>query len=249
VVQAAGSTTFAELVAEPATGRVHAESARGGLADATPSGRVRLDAMARWLQDVAYGDVEDSGTAAAGFWIVRRTRLRVERFPAFREPVELRTWCSGVGRVWAERRTSLRGASGAHAEAVALWVFVDPETARPQSLAGIVGGGYEDAARGRRVSARLHQAPEPPAGAVRMPWRFRAAELDLAGHVNNTAAWAAVEEVLAKGPEPADADAEVEYRAPAAAGRGALLRDGGALWLLAPDGEVHATAVLQRASG
>ena len=45
------------------------------------SGRVRLDGLARWLQDVAYADVEDAGLAERAVWVVRRTRIRVERFP------------------------------------------------------------------------------------------------------------------------------------------------------------------------
>src|SRR3954470_6938723 len=73
-----------------------------GLADATASGRVRLDAIARWLQDVAYADVVDAGLAGRGAWLVRRARLRVESFPRFGEPVSLRTFCSGAGRVAAE---------------------------------------------------------------------------------------------------------------------------------------------------
>jgi acyl-ACP thioesterase len=235
-------TTFAELVPEPAAGRVHPGEAWGGLSDTAPGGRVRLDALARWLQDVAYADVEDAGRDGLGLWIVRRTRLRVRRFPGFRERVALRTWCSGLGRVWAERRTSLRGADGAEADAVALWVFLDAETARPQSLAEVMTGGYENAAGGRRVGARLRQPTTPPPGAAATPWRFRAADLDLAAHVNNTAAWAAVEEVLGDGGQVVAVDAEVEYRAPAGAGEGTLVREGGRLWLLGPDGELHASA-------
>src|SRR5438105_4911076 len=45
-----------ELVPVPADGRVFSESVRPGLADCSPSGRIRLDALARWLQDVAYAD-------------------------------------------------------------------------------------------------------------------------------------------------------------------------------------------------
>lgn len=238
-------TTFAELVPEPVAGRVHPGEARGGLADTAPGGRVRLDALARWLQDVAYADVEDAGRDGLGLWVVRRTRLRVRRFPAFRERVALRTWCSGLGRVWAERRTSLRGGAGAEADAAALWVFLDAGTARPQSLEQVMTGGYQDAAGGRSVGARLRQPTSAPATASASPWRFRAADLDLAAHVNNTAAWAAVEEVLADGPPVGAVDAEVEYRAPAEAGEGTLLRDDGRLWLLGPDGELHASADLR----
>jgi acyl-ACP thioesterase len=242
-------TAFAELVPPPDRGRVYSETFRGGLADAGPAGRVRLDALARWMQDVAYGDVEEAGAAGEGLWLVRRARLLVERAPAFREAVEARTWCSGLGRVWAERRTELRGDDGARADATALWVFVDPATSRPRSIGDVMKRGYAAAAAGRRVTARLRH-PEPPDDAAGEPWRFRAADLDLADHVNNTAAWAAVEELLAAGGRQGGErlDVEVEYRAPAGAGEGRLLRapDGGALWLVGPDGQLHASALVRR---
>src|SRR5438270_3406685 len=98
-----------ELVPVPADGRVFSESVRPGLADCSPSGRVRLDALARWLQDVAYADVDDAGVASHAVWVVRRARIRVQRFPQFGERVELATFCSGIGRAWAERRTSITG--------------------------------------------------------------------------------------------------------------------------------------------
>ena len=48
---------------------------------------MRLDAIARWLQDVAYEDLLDAGFEKSGVWIVRRLRLRVEAWPRFGEPV------------------------------------------------------------------------------------------------------------------------------------------------------------------
>ena len=77
------------------------------LADCAPSGRMRLDALACWLQDVAYADVQDAGMDEAAVWVVRRTRIRVNRFPRFGERFDLTTFCSGLGRMWAERRTDI----------------------------------------------------------------------------------------------------------------------------------------------
>src|SRR6185437_13652059 len=78
-----------------------------GFADCAPSGRVRLDALACWLQDVAYADVQHAGLERAAVWVVRRTRIRVNRFPRFGEHFQLTTFCSGIGRMWAERRTDI----------------------------------------------------------------------------------------------------------------------------------------------
>ena len=84
-----------------------------GIADAVGSGRVRVDAIARWLQDVAYADIIDAGFDEGGAWVVRRMRMRIEAFPRFGERVTLSTFCSGIGRFAAERRTSIRGETAA----------------------------------------------------------------------------------------------------------------------------------------
>ena len=77
------------------------------------------------------------------------------------------------------------------------------------------------------------------------PWRFRAADLDLAGHVNNAVYWQAVEERIGAatpdGGAPEPFDAEIEHRAPADVGEAAILRDGQMLWIADPDGEVLAS--------
>jgi acyl-ACP thioesterase len=234
----------ASLVAPVPGGRVHRQGARAGLADVAPSGRARLDAIARWLQDAAWGDVEDSGVEDGGVWVVRRAHLRVERFPAFGERLEVATFCSGTGPMIAERRTTLRGDAGAHVEAEALWVHLDAAGTRPRPLPPGFEAHYGAAAAGRRVKARLRHAPEPPAGdAPGAPWRFRAADLDLAGHVNNAVYWAVLEEDLARSAPAAPLVAEIEHRAAGAPGGAEVVAAGPARWIVQA-GTVLATAEL-----
>jgi acyl-ACP thioesterase len=206
---------------------------------------VRLDAIARWLQDAAYADIMDTGLPDDAVWVVRRLRLRVERFPRFGEAVEVATWCSGTGSLWAERRTTVRGEAGGRVEAVALWVHLDPEGLRPRPMPEGFAAIYGPAADGRRVRARLRHPPAPPDGAAAVAWRFRAADLDLAAHVNNAAYWEVVEEDLATGPEPSEPlDAEIEHRAPADAGDATIVRDGDMRWITGRDGELLASIAL-----
>jgi acyl-ACP thioesterase len=220
-------------------GRAFEQAMRPGIADADGSGRCRLDAMARWLQDIAYADLVGAGFEGRGAWIVRRTRIRVEAFPRFGEKLELRTFCSGVGRFSAERRTSIRGDRAA-VETVALWVCLDPERGRPMRFPPDFVSVYEESAGGRDANVRLRH-PDPPEGAARSAWTFRASEMDPAGHVNNTHYWTPLEEELAAGPEPERIDAEIEFRDPAMPGEVALLRDGSSLWIASTDGAVHAS--------
>lgn len=220
-------------------GRAFEQAMRPGIADADGSGRCRLDAMARWLQDIAYADLVDAGFEGEGAWIVRRTRIRVNAFPRFGEALELRTFCSGIGRFSAERRTSIRGQT-ADVETVALWVCLDPERGRPLRFPPEFISVYEESAAGRDANVRLRH-PDPPDGAQRAGWTFRASEMDPAGHINNSHYWVPLEEELARGAAPDAIDAEVEYRDPAMPGEVALLRDGRSLWIAGPDGAVHAS--------
>jgi acyl-ACP thioesterase len=231
---------FMELVDWPG-GRSYERAMLPGIADADGSGRCRLDAIARWLQDIAYADVVDAGFQGQGAWIVRRTRIRVEAFPRFGEALELRTFCSGIGRFSAERRTSIRG-ERAGVEAVALWICLDPKRGRPLRFPPEFTSIYEESAGGREANVRLRH-PDPPAEAERSEWLFRATELDPAGHINNSHHLAPLEEELAAGPEPDAIDAEIEYRDPAMPGKVALLRAGSSLWIASTEGTVHASIV------
>jgi acyl-ACP thioesterase len=236
-------SAFTELVAPPDGGRVFTQSVRAGLADCAPSGRVRLDALARWLQDVAYADVDDAGLAGHAVWVVRRTRLLVSRFPRFAERFTLTTYCSGLGRMWAERRTTIKreGVAEPEVEAVSLWVHLDPESWRPFPFQQAEIDAYGDAARGRRVNARLHH-PRPGTEVEASRWRFRATECDIADHINNAAYWQPLEEeLLARVQQPEELDVEIEFRAPAQPGEKQILRDGTYRWIVSDDGETHAS--------
>jgi acyl-ACP thioesterase len=235
-------SAFDELVAHPGVGRAFERALAPGLADAAPGGRVRLDALARWLQDVALADVVDAGLGETALWVVRRARLAVARFPRFGEAVTARTWSSGVGRMWAQRRTTVTTPEGGLVEAVALWVHLDPQTARPMPLTAEEFAVYGPSAAGREVRARLRH-PAPPDGAPQQPWTFRRTECDVADHINNSAYWAPLEEELlaAGGPEPEALDVEIEHRSPAQPGEHAVLADGAHRWLVDAAGEVRAS--------
>jgi acyl-ACP thioesterase len=236
-----------DLVGPPPDAREFTLAMRPGLADCAPTGRIRLDALARWLQDVAYADVEDAGVAGSAVWVVRRTRIQVLRFPRFAGHFNVRTFCSGIGRMWAERRTTItpEDAPGEPCvETVALWVHLDPATWRPMPFADEEIALYGDAAMGRRVTARLRH-PAAPADAPSSQWTFRATECDIAGHVNNSNYWQPLEEeLLSNGTEPSALDAEMEFRTPAQPGPKLMLRDGLLRWIVDPDAATHASAVV-----
>ena len=94
-------------------------------------------------------------------WLVRRTSVAVRGYPAHRDRVQLRTFCSATGPRWAERTTTVAGPGGDLVQAVAVWVAIDAADGRPVPLGDIFDRIYGPSTGGRRVSARLTH-PGPP---------------------------------------------------------------------------------------
>jgi acyl-ACP thioesterase len=252
----AGMETFRP---QPASGRVYAARRVVRSTDVIPSGRLRLDALARYLQTAAEDDLADSGLAEPVVWLVRRCELRIRALPAMGERLTIATSCSGTGPRWAERTTTLCGSDGTQfVHASAVWAAVSRADGRPVPLSAAFLTAYGESAGGRVVSARLaHPRPastvesgngagiKPPSTA----WPLRAVDFDTAGHVNNAVHWAAVEEELAGG-SWVPSVAEIEYHRAILPGCVPELvrdrREGETLIWLLDSGRVLASARLSR---
>ena len=236
-----GAAAAPGFAPDPPRGRVFttAQVVRG--TDVAPSGRLRLDALARYLQDAAEDDLADAGWDEPYGWLLRRCEVAVRAWPSRGEHIGVRTFCSATGPRWAERTTTLSGPAGDLVQARALWVAVTREDGHPRPLGETFHRLYGPSAGGRRVSARL-SLPGPPPAQAGQPWPLRATDIDLAGHVNNSVHWAAVEDVLAT-LAGAPAAAELEYHRPILPGQRPSLvtshADGYvAIWLLDTTGRL-----------
>jgi acyl-ACP thioesterase len=246
-----------ELVPEPDSGRVYRSQRRIRLADVGVDGRLRLDAMARYMQDIASDDVADADADDERFtWVVRRTLIDVLSPFAADRAVSLSTWASGTGSHWAGRRTIIAGDAGGRAEAESLWVFLDRASSRLARLPRAFEHLYGPSTRGRRVSAKLELAPEPAADAVRLAWPLRATDIDTLGHANNAVYWAAIETALAvpvgtaAAPAVSRLRAVLEYRRPVDLTSNLVLAIAGSgrdlsVWFL-DGGETAACAAVRR---
>jgi acyl-ACP thioesterase len=197
----------------PNRGRTYLSRRRIRLSDMDSGGRLRLDAVARFLQDAAIDDVQETGWGTPEhLWFVRRIRVDVLRPFLDDRALELTTWCSGVAPIAAGRRWSVAGDAGGRIEVDSVWIHLDAR-AGPARIEDF--GVYAEATAGRHVSTRL-ELPDPPTGAERTRWSLRATDVDLHGHVNNAVYWQAVEELLPRlGVDPRrPLRAELDYRQP-----------------------------------
>jgi acyl-ACP thioesterase len=244
---------------EPTSGRVYAARRIVRSTDVVPSGRLRLDALARYLQTAAEDDLADSGLAEPAVWLVRRCELRIRALPVMGDRLRLATFCSGTGPRWAERTTTLSGSDGTpFAQARAVWAVVSRMDGRPVPLSADFMAVYAQSAGGHVVSARLSH-PRPAStlqggnglaiGPRPAAWPLRAVDFDTAGHVNNAVHWAVVEEELADG-NWVPSVAEMEYHRAIVPGCTPELvtdrRDGETVLWLQADGRLLASARLSQ---
>lgn len=180
--------------------------------DATSAGRLRLDALARYLQEAAEDDLADADLRDRTVWLVRRFTLAIRGFPRLGERVSLATFCTAAGPRWAERTTTLTGPGGDLVQSAAIWVAVSRTDGRPAPLTENWHRVYGPATGGRTVSARL-SLPAPPASLTGRPWPLRSTDFDTAGHVNNSVHWAAAEDALAT-QDWLPSAAQLEYHRP-----------------------------------
>ncbi len=117
------------------------------------------------------------------------------------------------------------------------WAPHAPATGAPGRLGERFAEVYGPSAGPGRPDHRLRHPP-PPDDAPRLPWTFRAADVDVAGHVNNAVYWEVLDE---EGEIPPSIVVEAEHRAPAVAGPALVVRDGPRTWVTGTSGEVHAS--------
>ena len=151
------------LVAQPTSARTFSESRRIRLSEMDSEGRLRLDSIARYLQDVAVDDVDETGWGAPEhLWVLRSIRMDVLTPSLDDREVELTTWCSGSATVAAGRRMSLVGDQGGRVELDSVWIHLGPD-ARPARIEGF--GVYAESAGDRTVvdadSSCLRHPPTP----------------------------------------------------------------------------------------
>ena len=191
------------------------------LADIDADQRLRLDSIARYLQDIGYEHLEVAveGDKHQG-WVVRRTVTDVLRPIQFGERVHLRRWCSATSNRWCNMRVQITGSGGGLVETEAFLIHFGEESGLPTRmseafLAPMLENTTEHRLRWKAaLTDPMPAAGDPDVSVTPFPLRFT--DIDKLGHVNNAVHMHGIEEILAKHPDVTDGRyrAVIEYGKP-----------------------------------
>ncbi|MCP2288984.1 acyl-[acyl-carrier-protein] thioesterase [Nocardia amikacinitolerans] len=172
------------------------------LADTDRQQRLRLDAVARYLQDIGFEhlDAVEDGDSHRG-WVVRRTVIDVLKPVVWGERVTLHRWCSALSNRWCNMRVQICGSAGGLIETEAFLIHFGIESGVPtrmsdRFMAPMLASTTEH--RLRWQAALTEPMPDVAAADVEvLPFPLRVADIDVLDHVNNAVYLGALEELLA----------------------------------------------------
>jgi acyl-ACP thioesterase len=185
-------------------------------------GRLRLDGVVRYMQDLGQDHLREMGyDDVHPLWIVRRTMVDMIGPIEFKDTVKLRRWCSGASNRWCEMRVRIEGRRGGLIESEAFWINFNRETQGPARIADDFMAALLRTTDVNRLrwKAYLKAGSREDADEIR-DFPIRVSDIDLFDHVNNSVYWKVVEEYLGPYPELMDAPLRVtiEHDAPIAYG-------------------------------
>ncbi|WP_298440662.1 acyl-ACP thioesterase domain-containing protein [Gordonia sp. (in: high G+C Gram-positive bacteria)] len=229
--------------------------------------RVRLDGLARYLQDVANDNIDMTDFDGSDpFWIVRRTVIDVLQPITWPADFHAERWCGALSTRWTDMRVRLTSTSETNRfnpeprpngliESVGFWINVNDQgmPSRISDEALKILSEMTDEHRLRWKSLNPEQAPA--ADEVELPDRehvLRSTDFDPFRHLNNAAYLEAIEDELVDHPDLLDAPHRlvIEYLRPITPGTPITLRrkrinDCLYVWMLigSDDGPVTAASV------
>lgn len=204
------------LSAMPATGYIYRTSWPVATGDLDGNLHLRLDGVARYIQEVGAQNLVDAGEAEDHpHWLVQRTVIDVIEPIEFPNDVSFSRWCSALSSRWCTMRVDLVGSDGGRIETEGFWIAINSKTLTPQRVSDTL---IERFASTTDVH-RLKWSPwleNPGAADETMPFALRRTDIDIFEHVTNTAYWHAIHEVMALLPDVCVAPyrAVLEYRRP-----------------------------------
>ncbi|WP_246398831.1 acyl-[acyl-carrier-protein] thioesterase [Mycobacterium vicinigordonae] len=217
------------LVAAPNQGYVYETGWRLGTSDIDEHRRLRLDGVARYIQEVGAEHLADSQLAEVHpHWIVLRTVVDVLEPIEIPSEITFRRWCAGLSSRWCNMRVQLLGTQGGRIETEGFWICMNKDTLTPSRLTDDCVRRFGSTTDDHRLKWRpwLTESIGAEAAPATIPFPLRRTDIDLFEHVNNTIYWHGVHEILGQIPalDQRPYRAVLEYRSPIRFGEDLSLR-------------------------
>lgn len=204
------------LSAAPDTGYVYRTSWRVATGDLDTNLHLRLDGVARYIQEVGAENLVDAGEAEEHpHWLVQRTVIDVVEPMEFPNDVSFSRWCSALSSRWCTMRVDLVGSDGGRIETEGFWIAINAKTLTPQRVSDTLVERFASTTDVHRLKWRPW-LENPGELDEMMPFALRRTDIDVFEHVTNTAYWHAIHEVMALCPDVCTPPyrAVIEYRRP-----------------------------------
>lgn len=240
------------LTALPATGYVYRTTWPVATGDLDGNLHLRLDGVARYIQEVGAENLVDAGEAEDHpHWLVQRTVIDVIEPIEFPNDVSFSRWCSALSSRWCTMRVDLVGSDGGRIETEGFWIAINSKTLTPQRVSDTLIERFASTTDIHRLKWRPW-LQNPDRTDETMPFALRRTDIDIFEHVTNTAYWHAVHEVMALVPDVCTPPyrAVMEYRKPIKYGEDVTLewtRHGHDVQIaLTVGGDVRAASLLRK---
>jgi medium-chain acyl-[acyl-carrier-protein] hydrolase len=159
--------------------------------DLNPRGQARLTTMANFFQEMAYFQATELGYGYEDMkerdtlWVLSRMKIRIDRYPEWKNRIKIETWPSGTDKLFALRNFRVRDETGEEiGKATTYWLIIDIASRRPirpNADMKFVWVIHDE----QVFDTPLVKIEFPGEPELLDPRRVLYSDLDIIGHVNN----------------------------------------------------------------
>jgi len=131
---------------------------------------------------VGYSDL----TEQKYFWVLSRLSIQMEKYPGWSAKIKIRTWLTGMGRLFALRHFSIANSKGdILGTAKSGWLVLDLKSRRPQRIEPVFKHLLH-LFDGLPSAEEPEKLPAPVRSKMGKSYTVRYSDIDMHHHVNNT---------------------------------------------------------------
>jgi acyl-ACP thioesterase len=120
------------------------------------------------------------------FWVLSRLSIQMDEYPGWGEKIKVRTWLTGIGRLFALRHFSIANSKGdTLGTAKSAWLVLDLKSRRPQRIEPVFKHLlhlFDDLPSAEEPE----KLPAPVQSKMEKSYTVRYSDIDMHHHVNNT---------------------------------------------------------------